>query len=45
MWAKIIYPFPNIDGAIVEILYWIIPLHTLLGMWFITYAVIEIKLC
>ena len=39
VWDEITYPFTNFNGVTIEVCEWIIPSHTLLGMWLLTHAV------
>ena len=44
MYDEITYPFPNFNGATVEVLEWISNfIHTLLGMWLLIHAGITVK--
>ena len=45
VWDEIIYPFPNFNGATVEVCEWwyVISSHTLPDMWLLIHAGIKVK--
>ena len=46
LYNEITHPFPNFNGATVEVLEWISNfIHTLLGMWLLIHAGITVKQC
>ena len=46
VWDEITYPFPNFNGATVYVWEWISNLnHSLLSMWLLRHAGVEVKSC